>query len=73
MEALVEPLSAKRIREIVGRKDATYFRLNTLHPMMADEIIAPVNANSIRSPKQRYYITEKGSALLGVLKKENSN
>lgn len=69
LEALVEPLSAKQMREMLGKKDATYFRLSTIQPMITDEIIAPIDASSIRSPKQKYYLTEKGRTLLVGLKK----
>lgn len=67
LEALQKSLSAKQMRELIGRKDATYFRQNTIQPMIDDGIIAPIDADSMRSPKQKYYLTNNGQKLLDSL------
>ena len=72
LEKLKESMSAKQMRDLVGRKDATYFRQSTIQPLMEDKIIAPTDANSIHSPKQKYYLLEKGMELLKQLEKDIS-
>ncbi len=68
LESLRNPLSAREMREICEKKDVSYFNRSTIQPMLVDGIIAQVDANSVRSPKQKYFITEKGLHFLSELK-----
>ncbi len=52
-----------QMREMLGKKDATYFRFSTIRPMITDEIIAPIDAGFIRSPKH-YIISVFNVALI---------
>ncbi len=70
LEALHQPLSAVEMRQICERKSVTYFNSKTLQPMLADGIITETDKKAKRSPKQRYYLTDKGLALLAELTKE---
>lgn len=70
LEALRKPLSATQMREICERKSVTYFNSNTIRPMLADGIIAPLDTASSHSPQQKYYLTPKGLELLTKLQSE---
>jgi len=70
LEALHQPLSAVEMRQICERKFVTYFNSKTLQPMLADGIITETDKKAKRSPKQRYYLTDKGLALLAELTKD---
>ena len=67
-ELLAEPSSATQMRELFGRRNATYFRRNTIQPMLDEGVIAPLDTQSAHSPQQKYYLTEKGKALYKQLK-----
>ena len=69
LEALREPLSALQMREMCHRKDASYFRTTTLQPMLNDGVIVETAPDSKRSPKQTYFLTQKGTQLLIELRK----
>ena len=71
LEAVRNALTAKQMRELLGRKGATYFSRNTIRPMIADKIIAPVKVDAKTSSKQRYYLTENGAQLLTKLMKDD--
>ena len=68
LETLRTAQTARQMRELLGRTGATYFQRNTIRPMIDDEVIAPVKADVMNSPKQKYYITPKGLELLKLLK-----
>lgn len=67
LNALREAIPATRMRQLCGRSNATYFRRTTIQPMLDDGVISQTDSVSINSPKQRYYITSKGLALLTEL------
>lgn len=70
LKALEKPLTATQMRAICEKKDVSYFNRMTIQPMMADGVIVPTDVDSMRSPKQKYVLTEKGLALLEELSKK---
>ena len=70
LKALEKPLTATQMRAICEKKDVSYFNRMTIQPMMADGVIVPTDVDSMRSPKQKYLLTEKGLALLEELSKK---
>ena len=71
LEALVNPMTAAEMRVMCERKDVSYFNSKTIQPMVNDNIIAPIDVEAKRSPKQKYYLTGEGAKLLAKLKNEN--
>ena len=61
---MVEPMSAKEMRDFCGQKDATYFKANVIDPLIAEGLVAMTQPNSPKSPSQKYYLTELGKELL---------
>ena len=61
---MVEPMSAKKMRDFCGQKDATYFKANVIDPLIAEGLVAMTQPNSPKSPSQKYYLTELGKELL---------
>ena len=70
LEALRSPMSALQMRQLCDRSDATYFRRNTIQPMLVDGIIVPTIPDKPQSKNQKYYLTDKGIELLKKLTNE---
>lgn len=71
LQKMVDPMSAKEMREFCGQKGATYFKTNVIDPLIAEGLVAMTHQDSPNSPNQKYYLTESGKALLvndGVVK-----
>ncbi len=60
---MVEPMSAKQMREFCGQKDATYFKTNVIDVLIGEGLVAMTQPNSPKSPNQKYYLTEEGKSL----------
>lgn len=64
LHKMIEPLSAKEMREFTGLKDATYFKSNVINPLITAGLIEMTHPDSPNSPKQRYVLTDAGRQLL---------
>ena len=56
--------SVKEIMSLMGLNNRSYFTKKYLQPAVAEGWIAPLFPDTINSPKQKYYLTEKGKAFL---------
>lgn len=63
---MVNPISAKEMRQFCGQKDSYYFKSNVINPLIAVGIVSMTQPNSPKSPTQKYYLTEWGKYYLGV-------
>jgi ATP-dependent DNA helicase RecG len=54
---------------IAGWKHRTKFRLKYITPLVEEGILAMTDPEDPTSPKQRYYLTEKGFRFLEEMKK----
>ena len=61
---MVDPMSAKEMRQFCGLKDATYFKTTIIDTLIEGGLVAMTQPDSPKSPTQKYYLTEKGKALL---------
>ena len=64
LSKMVEPMSAKVMREYCGQKDATYFKTKVIDVLIAEGLVSMTQPDSPKSPTQKYYLTEAGKALL---------
>lgn len=64
LERMVEPMSAKDMRQFCGMKDSSYFKTNFIDPLINEELVAMTNPHSPKSPNQKYHLTEFGKRLL---------
>ena len=58
------PRSRSALQESLGLVDADSFRSVYLHPLIKAGLVAPTSPDSLRSPKQRYFTTPRGRAVL---------
>lgn len=58
------PMSTSELRALVGLKNRSHFYKEYISPALAQGYIAQTEPDSPNSPKQKYYLTEKGKALL---------
>jgi ATP-dependent DNA helicase RecG len=63
------PQSSIGIMNIAGWKHRTKFRLKYIIPLVEEGILAMTDPEDPTSPKQRYYLTEKGIRFLEEMKK----
>lgn len=63
-EALSEPRSAAELREIAHQKNASRFREYCLEPLLEAGLIERTQPDALRSPKQKYRLTEKGRMMM---------
>lgn len=61
---MVEPMSAKEMRQLCGLKDATYFKTNVIAPLIAEGLVEMTQPDSPKSPTQKYMLTSAGKKLL---------
>ena len=64
LENMIAPMSAKEMRRFCGLKDATYFKMKVIDPLIEEGLVAMTQPDSPKSPTQKYYLTELGKALL---------
>lgn len=64
LKMMVDPMSAKEMRDFCGQRDATYFKVNVIDPLIAEGLVAMTHPNSPKSPSQKYFLTELGKELL---------
>lgn len=64
LDKMVIPKSAKEMREFCGQKEATYFKVNVINPLISEGVVAMTQPDSPKSPSQKYYLTEIGKELL---------
>lgn len=64
LERMVEPMSAKDMRQFCGMKDSSYFKTNFIDPLINEDLVAMTNPHSPKSPNQKYHLTEFGKRLL---------
>lgn len=64
LRQMVSPMSAKNMRHFCGQKDSTYFKANVINPLITEGLIAMTHPDSLKSPTQKYYLTDLGKALL---------
>ena len=57
--------SVKELMEKMNLNNLSYFTKEYLQPAVNEGFIIPIYPNQPRSPKQKYYLTEKGKELLG--------
>jgi len=63
-----EPMPQKGLRALCQMADATHFRDNVINPLMRDGYVAPTRPSVPTSPAQKYFLTQKGEALLDRMK-----
>lgn len=63
-ELLQTPMLAKDIRALYNMSDATKFKKNYIDPFLAEGIFAMTKPDKPTSPTQKYYLTDKGLAIL---------
>ncbi len=59
-----ETLSVKDLMERLKINNRSYFTKEYLQPAVNEGFIVPIYPNQPRSPKQKYYLTDKGKELL---------
>lgn len=64
LRRMVEPMSAKEMRQLCGLKDATYFKTNVIAPLIAEGLVEMTQPDSPKSPTQKYVLTSAGKKLL---------
>ena len=64
LRKLVDPMSAKEMRQFCGQKDSSYFKANVIDPLIAEGLVAMTHPDSPKSPTQKYYLTNYGRDLL---------
>lgn len=64
LQKMVNPMSAKEMRQFCGQKDATHFKSNVIDPLIAAGLVAMTQPDSPKSPTQRYVLTEAAQKLL---------
>ena len=64
LRKLVEPMSAREMREFCGLKDASYYKTNVIDPLIKAGLIEMTHPYSPKSPTQRYRLTDNGRKLL---------
>ena len=64
LRKMVDPMSAKEMREFCGQKDHTYFKSNVINPLIELGVVEMTQPDSPNSPTQRYRLTEAGKGLL---------
>lgn len=64
LQKMIEPMSAKEMREFCGKKDATYYKANVITPLIEAGLVKMTQPDSPKSPTQRYVLTEEGKKLL---------
>ena len=64
LQKMVNPMSAKDMRQFCGQKDATHFKSNVIDPLIAAGLVAMTQPDSPKSPTQRYVLTEAAQKLL---------
>ena len=65
MILLQRPLSLKNLMGILDYSNRKSFKDLYFYPLRKDKLIEPTIKDKIRSPKQKYVITEKGKYFLG--------
>jgi ATP-dependent DNA helicase RecG len=65
MILLQKPLSLKNLMGILDYSNRKSFKDLYFNPLKKDKLIEPIIKDKIRSPKQKYVITEKGKSFLG--------
>jgi len=64
MKMMQEERLAKELRMAMDMKDSTHFKKTILDPLLGEGIIAMTSPDKPTSPNQRYFLTEKGRAIL---------
>lgn len=64
LRKMVDPVSAKEMREFCNQKDHTYFKNNVINPLIELGVVEMTQPDSPKSPTQRYRLTEAGKELL---------
>ncbi len=64
LQKMVEPMSAKDMRNLCGQKDHSYFKSNVIDPLLGAGIVAMTHPDTPKSPNQKYYLTEYGKSLM---------
>ena len=64
LRKMVDPMSAKEMREFCRQKDHTYFKNNVINPLIELGVVEMTQPESPNSPTQRYRLTEAGKGLL---------
>lgn len=64
LQKMVNPMSAKDMRQFCGQKDATHFKSNVIDPLIASGLVAMTQPDSPKSPTQRYVLTDAAQKLL---------
>ena len=68
LRKMVDPMSAKEMREFCGQKDHTYFKKNVINPLIAEGMVAMTHPETPNSPAQKYYLTETGKEMMNKTK-----
>lgn len=63
LQKMVEPMSAKDMRQFCRQKDATYFKAKVIDPLIAEGLVAMTHPESPNNPNQKYYLTDLGKTL----------
>ena len=56
--------SVKEMMELLGLKNRSYFSKEYLRPAIEIGVLEPIFPEQLRSPKQKYRLTEKGKSLI---------
>jgi Predicted transcriptional regulator containing an HTH domain and an uncharacterized domain shared with the mammalian protein Schlafen len=64
LKKMIAPMSAKEMRQFCGLKDATYFKMAVIDPLIEGGLVAMTQPGFPKSPTQKYYLTELGKTLL---------
>ena len=64
LKKMINPMSAKEMRNFCGLKDSSYFKTIFIDPLIAEGLVAMTHPNSPKSPTQKYYLTDHGKDLL---------
>lgn len=63
-EMMSAPTSASDLRKALQLSDATKFKEKYLNPLIQEGLVAMTQPDKLNSPKQKYYLTDKGKELL---------
>jgi hypothetical protein len=64
LRKMVDPMSAKEMRQFCGLKDASYFKANVIDPLITEGLVAMTHPDSPNSPTQKYYLTDTGKSFI---------
>jgi len=69
LKKCAEPVSFQDVMDALGWKDRTKFRNKYIKPLLAENLLNMTDPASPKSPKQKYFVTERGNILI----KENKH